>query len=183
MNLQISSGKFKGAKIVVPSSAKPVRSRVKQSIFSILDEDVKNVDCLDLFAGSGALGFEAISLGAKSCDFVDDDYEAIGSIRANIDNLLNKYEVSAEMLQYKDEATKFVANAHEPYGLILMDPPYDARILHLLKLVERIMSDRAKLVFLHNSKSHHDWSVINPTLKVDDVRKYGITTVEFLSKK
>ena len=92
--MRIVGGKFKGHSIAPPSGAatRPTSDRVRESIFNILAHGVEGLEIegarvLDLFAGTGAMGLEAISRGAKFCQFVDDATEARGIIRRNADQL------------------------------------------------------------------------------------------------
>src|SRR3990167_11346950 len=111
MELRISAGKYKNRRLSVPASARPVRERIKLAIFSILGDDILNKDCLDLFSGSGNLGLEALSRGAKSCVFVDYDYNSIQSIIENT----AKLGIQAEIV--KEDATKYVTNIHAHYDI------------------------------------------------------------------
>ena len=83
MELRISSGQFKNRKLNVSENIRPVRERVKQAIFSILDDKVENAFVLDLFAGSGNLGLEALSKGASKCIFVDDNFDSVKCLIEN----------------------------------------------------------------------------------------------------
>ena len=180
MKLSISSGKFKGAQLNVPPGIKPVRSRVKLSVFSILDERMKDASCLDLFAGSGNLGLEAISRGAASCDFVDHNYDSIKAINENILNINRKYSGSINTSVHKSEAVKFIANVPEHYDIIFMDPPYDSHLNHCIKYIHELLEESGIIVFFHK-KGFDNYINLNENLKLADSRNYGITQVDFLT--
>lgn len=118
--MRIIAGKAGRIAIKVPSAvARPTTDFVRQAIFSILGERVENARVLDLFAGSGALGLEALSRGATSCVFVDEHRQACAVIAENLTRarLDGGRAVKAEVLAYlkRDAAT---------YDLIFADPPY-----------------------------------------------------------
>src|SRR3990167_11038562 len=119
MNLKISSGQFKNKRLKVPESAMPVRERVKMAVFSIIGEQIIDAQCLDIFAGSGSLGLEAVSLGAKSCLFLDTDYHAIEAILANKQSIVESFgQDFEERIQVKrDDAIKHTANTTEHYDI------------------------------------------------------------------
>lgn len=118
--MRIIAGKAGRTVIKVPSAvARPTTDFVRQAIFSILGERVENARVLDLFAGSGAIGLEALSRGATSCVFVDDHRQACNVIAGNLTKarLEGGRAVKAEALVHLKRDT-----AH--YDLIFADPPY-----------------------------------------------------------
>jgi 16S rRNA (guanine966-N2)-methyltransferase len=106
--------------IKVPSAvARPTTDFVRQAVFSILGERVENARVLDLFAGSGAIGLEALSRGAASCVFVDDHRQAATVITEN----LTKSRLPGGRV-VRAEATAFLRRDAATYDLIFADPPY-----------------------------------------------------------
>ena len=110
VTVRITSGKFKNKKLLVPDSARPVRERVKLAVFSILGDKIINADVLDLFAGTGNLGFESISRGANLSVFVEDNYEAVNLLLKNAENLSNEL-LNIKIVKY--DASDFVENLGE----------------------------------------------------------------------
>lgn len=109
LRLRVSSGIYKNAGIEVGTTSIPVRERVKQSVFSTIGLDkFKDANILDLFAGSGNLGIEALSNEATFCTFIDNNYDAIASIRSNLDKIGLKYMTS---LSNATNADNFVNTA------------------------------------------------------------------------
>lgn len=107
-------------KIEVPKSvARPTTDRTREALFSILHEIVQGAKCLDLFAGSGALGLEALSRGAASCDFVDGDRGAIQTIKKNLKQL----SLAGAQVRQGD-VMSFVRNCQSVYDVVFADPPY-----------------------------------------------------------
>ncbi len=118
--MRIIAGKAGRIAIKVPSAVtRPTSDFVRQALFSILSERVENARVLDLYAGSGALGLEALSRGANTCTFVDDHRQAGKIITENLDKarLTGGHAVTSEAIPFlkRDTAT---------YDLIFTDPPY-----------------------------------------------------------
>jgi 16S rRNA (guanine966-N2)-methyltransferase len=118
--MRIIAGKAGRIAIKVPSAvARPTTDFVRQAIFSILGEKVENARVLDLYAGSGALGLEALSRGAGSCVFVDEFRQAYAVIQEN----LTKAQLAGGH-PVKAEVTSFLKRDAATYDLIFADPPY-----------------------------------------------------------
>ncbi|MDP3849710.1 MAG: 16S rRNA (guanine(966)-N(2))-methyltransferase RsmD [Luteolibacter sp.] len=118
--MRIIAGKAGRIAIKVPAAvARPTTDFVRQAIFSILGERVENARVLDLFAGSGAIGLEALSRGAASCVFVDEHRQACAVIAEN----LSKARLDGG-LAVKAEAISFLKRDAATYDLIFADPPY-----------------------------------------------------------
>lgn len=99
---------------------RPTTDRVKESMFNILQFDLFGKTVLDLFAGSGALGIEALSRGAKSCTFVDQNTKALSVVRSNLERtgLLENATLACKAYN------AFLEQADTPFGLVFLDPPY-----------------------------------------------------------
>jgi 16S rRNA (guanine966-N2)-methyltransferase len=118
--MRIIAGKAGRIAIKVPAAvARPTTDFVRQAVFSILGEKVENARVLDLFAGSGALGLEALSRGANSCTFIDEHRQAIGVIQEN----LAKARLDGGHA-VKSEVATFLKRDAATYDLIFADPPY-----------------------------------------------------------
>ena len=118
--MRIISGTAKGHSLKVPREvARPTTDRVRESLFGILHAGIDGSRCLDLFAGAGALGLEALSRGAASCTFVDQNRGALRSIEENLKKtgLANGKVVSREVSAY-------LKGERGSYDLIFADPPY-----------------------------------------------------------
>lgn len=125
--MRVVSGRFKGAALAAPKSqaTRPTSDRLRETIFNILahglDVDLDSTRVLDLFAGTGALGFEAISRGARHCTFIEEGAEARGVIRRNMEALgLN----GASKIFRRDATQLGSAGNIEPFDLLFADPPY-----------------------------------------------------------
>ncbi|MEN2787508.1 16S rRNA (guanine(966)-N(2))-methyltransferase RsmD [Sphingomonas qilianensis] len=120
--MRIISGQWRGRQIVAPKgeATRPTADRTRETLFSMLTSRLGSFEDLsvaDLFAGSGALGLEALSRGAASCVFVEQDKPALDALRANLAKLGATADVRAQ-------SVLALARVTQPLDLILMDPPY-----------------------------------------------------------
>ena len=133
--MRVISGSARGRKLKEPSgfSIRPTGDKVKESIFNIIQFDIEGRRVLDLFAGTGQLGIEALSRGAEKTVFVDLSADAIKLIKSNLN--LCGFSDRAEV--YAKDALQFIAGS-EKFDLIFIDPPYDAKIFEkiMMKIIE-----------------------------------------------
>lgn len=126
--MRIVAGKFRGRAIASPEheGLRPTSDRVRESVFNILAHgiegfDIEGVRVLDLFAGTGALGIEALSRGAVYCLFVEQDADARGLIRQNVE----AFGLTGVTRIFRRDATSLgPAGRADQFGLVLCDPPY-----------------------------------------------------------
>jgi 16S rRNA (guanine966-N2)-methyltransferase len=126
--MRIVAGKFRAKRIEAPKglTTRPTSDRVRQALFNVLEHGAPQFDfacarVLDLFAGSGALGLEAMSRGARFCLFVEESADARASIRRNVEAL----SLTGATKIWRRDATKLgEAGAMQPFDLIFLDPPY-----------------------------------------------------------
>nr|WP_319386035.1 16S rRNA (guanine(966)-N(2))-methyltransferase RsmD [uncultured Roseibium sp.] len=125
--MRIVAGRFRGKSLVSPRShgTRPTSDRLRETIFNILAHglavDVEGARVLDLFAGTGALGFEAVSRGARHCTFIEEGAEARGIIRTNMENL----GLNGIAKIFRRDATHLgTVGTIEPFNLVFADPPY-----------------------------------------------------------
>ena len=183
ISMRIVGGKFRGREIKGPDSlaTRPTSDRVRESIFNILahgfaDFTLEDARVLDLFAGTGALGLEAISRGAKFCCFIEEDQPARGVIRTNADSC----GVIGQCKIWRRDATDLGPAAPQtPFTLAFVDPPY-AKGLGEKALASLVaggwLVPGAIVVLEENEKT------IVPDvngLSLVDTRIYGETSVRF----
>ena len=123
--MRIIAGEWRGRKLVAPKGdfTRPTADRTRETLFSMLASRLgsfEGLSVLDLFAGSGALGLEALSRGAAHCLFVEQESEAVKTIRANIDTFDARTRT-----QVQQGSVMSLGPAKAPHDLILLDPPYD----------------------------------------------------------
>jgi 16S rRNA (guanine966-N2)-methyltransferase len=118
--MRIVAGEFKGRRLHAPRGARtrPTADRVREALFSML-VDVSGARVLDLYAGSGALGIEALSRGAESAVFVERDREALVALRRNLE------AVGADARVRRQDVLRFLARPEGTFDLVFCDPPYD----------------------------------------------------------
>jgi 16S rRNA (guanine966-N2)-methyltransferase len=186
MSLRIVSGEFRGKALAAPDgrTTRPTSDRARQAIFNILEhaawsEGVRDARVIDLFAGSGALGFEALSRGAAFCLFVETDEAARGAIRENVDAL----GLFGRTRVHRRDATQLGQRpgADGPaFGLAFLDPPYGKGLgeTALEKLAEGGWLAPGALVVFERGADEPPFTVAG--YEALDVRDYGAAKVWFL---
>ena len=142
--MRVVAGEFRGRRLAAPRGirTRPTADRVREALFSILGE-VSGARVLDLYAGSGALGIEALSRGAESAVFVERDPRAVAAIERNLESLGLKQTV------LKQDAVRFMARGEGTFDLVFCDPPYDSasRLAGLLaEHLPEVTSEDARIV-------------------------------------
>ena len=180
--LHITAGQFKGMQLNVPPHIRPTTDKVRQALFNILGEFVEGARVLDGFAGSGAVGIEALSRGAAFVAFVEQDTEAILAIRDNLARVAPEAPRSAWRVVQADcdRGLGQLARLEEPFDLIVLDPPYHSdegkKALH--SVVEYAMVTPAALVVLEHSRRHLPPTAVGPWQQWKQHR-YGETVLSF----
>ncbi len=176
--MRIIAGKAGRIAIKVPSAvARPTTDFVRQALFSILGERVETARVLDLFAGSGALGLEALSRGATACTFVDEHRQAVKIIQEN----LTKARLDGGHA-VKSEAAAFLKRDAGSYDLIFVDPPYwkyHGDKDHITDLLQsRLLPPRlAPDGWLIAEISSHQKSPATADFTLADRREYGSSAI------
>ena len=133
--MRITAGKFKGRELIAPrdSSVRPTSDKVRQAIFNILEHRrfgfgfrLDDSRVIDLFAGTGAMGLEALSRGARYCLFVDEQPASRALIRQNVEAL---GLTGATRIWRRDAASLGLLDTLAPFGLAFLDPPYRTGLL------------------------------------------------------
>ena len=119
--LRIIGGTWRGRKLRFPACAdiRPTPDRVRETLFNWLGAHVQGARALDLFAGSGALGLEALSRGARHVSFVEQDAAAVQELRAR----LSEWQAGDAVVRHAD-ALRYLQGAAEPFDLVFLDPPF-----------------------------------------------------------
>jgi len=180
--VRIIAGRFRGQGIAAPRglATRPTADRVREALFSILG-DVEGLDVLDLFAGSGALGLEALSRGARAATFVDAGRAAVAAIRANVATLGVGDETTVIAADV-GAGIRRLAGAGASFGLVFCDPPY-ARTetgSMLESLVARgLLAPGAWIVLEHAARADAPGPGDTPSLEARFTRTYGDTALTF----
>lgn len=125
--MRVISGSARGLKLTAPDGldTRPTTDRVKESIFNIIQAYIPCENVLDLFAGSGALGIEALSRGSLKCTFVENNLHSFSTVKTNIEKA--RLSEKAELL--KKDAFEFLNTCKDKYNIIFLDPPYNKGML------------------------------------------------------
>jgi len=175
--MRIVAGSFGGRVLKAPPGAatRPTSEKVREALFAILP-DVTGARVLDLFAGSGALGLEALSRGAAHATFVDSGKAALAAVRANIATL----GVGERATVIAGDAVAIAARpAPAPWNLVLVDPPYasDLAVRAAGALPPAQLAPGAVIVIEHDRR-HAPPDAIGSLLRTDQ-RRYGDTHISF----
>ncbi|MDD3341095.1 MAG: 16S rRNA (guanine(966)-N(2))-methyltransferase RsmD [Bacilli bacterium] len=136
--MKIISGKYKGRKIegFDMVGTRPTMDRVKESLFAMIGPEVRDSTVLDLFGGTGSLGLEAISNGAKSCTFVDVNPKAIKTMKETVSKVGVTEPITYLCKDYKKALESFIRQGIQ-FDLIFLDPPYHLCIIGaILKIIK-----------------------------------------------
>lgn len=180
--LRIIAGTHRGRPLVSPSgqSTRPTSGRVREALFSILG-DVSGLSVLDLYAGSGAMGLEALSRGAARAVFVEASKAAVACIRENLRVL--ELEQRARLLPVKVEAAKRTLSESDSFDLVICDPPWADLELAVRELehwvIARCLVEGGRLVLEHPAKQ-----APRPLsgVTLEDQRAWGDTGISIFSR-
>lgn len=124
--MRITGGEFGGINLKVPKSdaIRPTQDRVREAVFSMLQSEIPGCDFLDLFAGTGSAGLEALSRGAASATFVERDARHIACLNENIANVLKGARAQAATVVRADAYRYIASYAGAGFSVVFADPPY-----------------------------------------------------------
>ena len=187
--MRIVGGDFKGRTIATPDgrNTRPTSDRAREAIFNVLAHaewapDITGARVMDAFAGSGALGFEALSRGAASCLFVETDEGARGAIRDNIES----FGLFGNTKIHRRDATQLgirLGSKAEAYDLVFLDPPYHKELgektLQCL-ISGNWLSENATVVF---ERGADEGDFATDMWEINNAKIYGAAQVLFLKQK
>jgi 16S rRNA (guanine966-N2)-methyltransferase len=175
-NLRVSGGEARGRRLKAPKNIRPTQGMVKQAIFNMVGPEIEDAIVLDLFAGSGALGIEALSRGAAGVTFVDREPRGLAILRQNLDALGFKeraHVIRGDVVRWLESSPGTIKSA----GFVFLDPPYDDVVLdRALKVLDREATDATVLAEHSRRQSLPELS----RLRIDRQRRYGDTMVTVL---
>ena len=172
--MRIIAGERKGHTIYAPKGldTRPTSDRVRENVFNIVAPWVEGARVLDLYAGSGAMGLEALSRGAAAVVFIESEFDAVRAIERNLDKL----RLTGATVLRSGASTGLAqeASAGRKYDLVLADPPYAMTNYDTLaRYLPRVLADDGLLVFESSARSEPELA----GLAVRTARKYGSTRV------
>ena len=154
-DIRIIGGRFRGSKIPVPElpDLRPTPNRIRETLFNWLAPIIHGATCLDLFAGAGGLGLEALSRGAKKVVFIDNNPIATQHIQAQINRLAVD---NATVHQY--DAIKGLEKLNEKFDVIFLDPPFQSILLKTCcqALIHSNLLNQPSWVYVETSKQTHE---------------------------
>jgi 16S rRNA (guanine966-N2)-methyltransferase len=174
--LRVGGGDARGRRLKAPKGIRPTQGLVKAAIFNLVGPGIEGAHVLDLFAGSGAIGIEALSRGAAEVTFVDREPRGLAILRQNLDVLELKqraHVVRGDVVRWLETMPGELARA----GLVFLDPPYEDDVLdRALAVLDRTLTD-AMVVAEHSRRQ-----TLPPLsrLLLDRERRYGDTVVTVL---
>jgi len=177
--MRIVGGSLRSRVINAPigDNTRPTSDKTREAIFNIISRYVYDANVLDIFAGSGALGIEAISRGANHATFIDKDAQAIKVINENINSLKIKDKTNVIFDSFES-----ISKLNTKFDLIMLDPPYKLDVFPtVLELIKNnnLISDNGVIVFESNEEHKIVGNIEGYTYKV---YKYGIAFVNILYK-
>ena len=182
--MRVISGTAKGTKLnsIESLSTRPTLDRVKEPLFSMIQAYIDDANVLDLFAGSGALGIETLSRGAKKCTFCDKSYESIKMLKQNL--LKTRLEEKATI--YVEDFKKCIKTLNETFDIIFIDPPYKMDIgVEAIKMIleNKLLTKDGIIILETDEKTRELKELENINIEVLDVRKYGRVNLLFLRER
>ncbi|NLK73498.1 MAG: 16S rRNA (guanine(966)-N(2))-methyltransferase RsmD [Clostridiales bacterium] len=176
--MRIIAGDAKGRNLFTPKNqdVRPTGDRVKESIFSMIDSYIEDAVVIDMFAGTGNLGLESISRGAREAYFIDNNYTSIDIVKKNIET--TGYFKESHVIHANYE--KAIKNLNIKADIIFLDPPYNkGHIDNCLRLISKygILSSKGIIVIEHSTDEI--WEDISD-FELLKSKKYGITMISIL---
>jgi 16S rRNA (guanine966-N2)-methyltransferase len=183
---RVIAGSARGIRLSAPGpGTRPLSDRVKQTLFAILEPELADARVLDLFAGSGAAGIEALSRGAAAATFVDSDSTAVGVIAEN----LARAHVADRGHTVRTDVVRWLAGkgtAAGPFDLVFVDPPYAEPEL-LVRVLETLVGGPGLLAPAARVVAKHFWRDRPPPavglLASDRERRFGETSLTFYRRQ
>lgn len=179
--MRVISGSAGRRKLKQPSGSKirPTGGKVKESIFNIIQFDIEGRVVLDLFAGTGQMGIETLSRGAKTVDFVDIDTEAIRLIRENV--RLCDFDKSANI--YQQDAISFLSNVKK-YDVIFIDPPYNLNLENkVFPIIEKFDKLNENGIIIFETEANKVSPQLSPPYVLKKEYNYGGVKIVRYSKE
>ena len=181
--MRIISGKARGTKLntLEGNLTRPTLDRVKESLFNIIQNDIEESNFLDMFAGSGAIGLEAASRGARKVILCEKNKQAINVIEKNIE----KTHLENEVVLYKKDYENMLEDLKEKMDIVYIDPPYKTDLVHksLKKILDLDILSANSLVIIETDEEERILKQIEELkVKIIDKRKYGRIHLIFINK-
>jgi len=180
--MKICSGSLRGKRIKTKRglATRPLLSRVRKSLFDVLGEAIRGEKFLDLYAGSGAVGIEALSRGAREAVFVEVNPECVKIIKEN----LSRCNVSSRARVYQQDVLQILFSIlkRENFPFVFVGPPYFKNLQNkTLDIIENLKNYQGEVIIQHSPLE--SINLTRESIEVIDQRKYGDTYLTFLFKR
>ena len=184
--MRIISGTARGTKLYTLDSleTRPTLDRVKESIFNIINQDIQDTVFLDLFSGSGAIGLEAVSRGAKKSILCDNSKSAVDIINKNIEKTHLKDKITLYNLDF-EKALHKIKQENEIIDYIYLDPPYKTDyVIKALNLINDLkLNTKDTQIIVETDDRERVIKYIEENFEIIKERKYGRAIILFLKYK
>ena len=175
--MRVVAGKARGIRLSVPKGIdiRPTSDRAKEAVFNSLHSRsaIEGAEVLDLFAGTGALGIEALSRGAKKATFVDKSSESLELVKENLKK--SGFEKKAEIV--KEDSLNWLQKSSKSPDLVLLDPPYSFE--NWSELLDTLFQKQPRLAVIESNREIDP----GPKWHVDSIRQYGSSVVVVIDPK
>ena len=184
--MRVISGKARGTKLssIESLSTRPTLDRVKESLFNIIQNNLKGAVVLDLFAGSGQLGIEALSRGANKAYLCDINRDAVKMIKQNLEK--TKLKDKAVVINEDYKKALRTLNTNEKFDIIFIDPPYkeDIAVDSIIDIIHESRLKENGIMIIETDEIERDLKEINKieNIKIIDQRKYGRASLIFIKE-
>lgn len=183
--MRIIGGSARGTKLYTleGENTRPTLDRVKESLFNIIQKDIPQSTFLDLFSGSGAIGLEAVSRGAKKAILCDKSKEAINIIKRNIEKTHLENKVKLYQLSYEELLNKKI---NEKIDIIYIDPPYKTEFAkNAIKIIldKKIINNESIVIIETDDEKRIIEEIKDFNIEIVNQRKYGRAHLIFIKSK
>ena len=184
--MRVISGKARGTKLssIESLSTRPTLDRVKESLFNIIQNNLRDAVVLDLFAGSGQLGIEALSRGADKAYLCDINRDAVKMIKQNLEK--TKLKDKAVVINEDYKKALRTLNTNEKLDIIFIDPPYkeDIAVDSIIEIIHESRLKENGIMIIETDEIERDLREINKieNIKIIDQRKYGRASLIFIKE-
>jgi len=173
--MRVIAGSKRSIPLVAPEgmAARPTADRIKETLFNIISPIVPGANFLDLFSGSGQIGIEALSRGAKRAFLVDSDRKCISAIKENVKK--TGFSDTAEIINKSVSSFIGTYSGREPFDIIFMDPPYDMREENIIleDILKHGLLSEDGLIITECASDNHFYEKLPQGLSLKRVKDYG----------
>ena len=182
--MRIIAGKARGTKLYTleGENTRPTLDRVKESLFNIIQDQIQDTCFLDLFSGSGAIGLEALSRGAKKAILCDNSKEAFHIIQQNTDKTHLSENVEIYQMDFKKVLKDKIT---DKLDIVFLDPPYKTDFaIEAIELIikKELLNENAMIIIETDNKEKIMSQLKNMNCEISDTRKYGRAYLIFLKR-